>query len=126
MLRSEKEEVKPGNHLYVGEMRAYKSMHRSFSLPWCQVTKFKIDHQHYNVLSPDHPVMVINNERKLPLSLYLGVLGMPGTYKSSKTCIHSNIARRENSLLRLNDDWSAPKGRDNICIDGCRTSRSVS
>ncbi|CAE7180927.1 unnamed protein product [Rhizoctonia solani] len=56
VLRSEKEGVKEGDNIYVYE------------------TAF----QEYNVLSAQHPVMVIDNKENLPLSLYVGVLGMPG------------------------------------------------
>ncbi|KAG9078532.1 hypothetical protein FRC06_008318, partial [Ceratobasidium sp. 370] len=34
--------------------------------------------QHYNVLSAKHPLIVIKDETNLPLSVYIGVLGMPG------------------------------------------------
>ncbi|CAE6419808.1 unnamed protein product [Rhizoctonia solani] len=56
VLRSERDDVKEGDNLYVYE------------------TPF----QEYNVLSAKHPFMVIDNKENLPLSLYIGVLGMPG------------------------------------------------
>ncbi|CAE6411095.1 unnamed protein product [Rhizoctonia solani] len=56
VLRSEKEGVKEGDNIYVYE------------------TPF----QEYNVLSAKHPVMVIDNKENIPLSVYVGILGMPG------------------------------------------------
>ncbi|KAG8681155.1 hypothetical protein FRC11_001498 [Ceratobasidium sp. 423] len=56
VLRSERSDVKEGDNIYVYE------------------TPF----QEYNVLAAKHPVMVIDNKENLPLSLYVGVLGMPG------------------------------------------------
>ncbi|EUC54867.1 zinc-binding dehydrogenase [Rhizoctonia solani AG-3 Rhs1AP] len=55
VLRSEKRELKAGDYLYV------------LDLPY----------QHYAVLSSNHPVTPIDNQG-LSLSLFLGVLGMPG------------------------------------------------
>ncbi|KAJ1301169.1 hypothetical protein OPQ81_003580 [Rhizoctonia solani] len=56
VLRSERSDIKEGDNVYVYE------------------TPF----QEYNVISAKHPVMVIDNKQNLPLSLYVGVLGMPG------------------------------------------------
>ncbi|CUA67603.1 hypothetical protein RSOLAG22IIIB_07466 [Rhizoctonia solani] len=56
VLRSEVEGVKAGDFLRVAE---------------CPF-------QEYNVLPPEHPVTVIKEEEGVPLSLYVGLLGMPG------------------------------------------------
>ncbi|KDN47627.1 hypothetical protein RSAG8_03417, partial [Rhizoctonia solani AG-8 WAC10335] len=56
VIRSEKDGVHPGDFLYVHD------------LPF----------QQYNVLQPEHPIRVIKDEPGIPLSAYLGVLGMPG------------------------------------------------
>ncbi|CAE6419101.1 unnamed protein product [Rhizoctonia solani] len=56
VIRSEQSNLHPGDFLYVHE------------LPF----------QEYNVLLPEHPVRVIKDEPGVPLSAYIGVLGMPG------------------------------------------------
>ncbi|CCO32505.1 hypothetical protein BN14_06565 [Rhizoctonia solani AG-1 IB] len=56
VLRSERSDIKQGDHVYVPE------------------TLF----QEYNVISAKHPVLVLENKENLPWSLYVGVLGMPG------------------------------------------------
>ncbi|KAF8601427.1 alcohol dehydrogenase [Ceratobasidium sp. AG-I] len=56
VVKSEKDGVQPGDILYV------------ISHPF----------QEYAVLSASHQVRVIKNEPNIPLSAYLGVLGMPG------------------------------------------------
>ncbi|CAE6488377.1 unnamed protein product [Rhizoctonia solani] len=56
VIRSEKDGVRPGDLLYVHD------------LPF----------QEYNVLHPEHPFRVIKDEPGVPLSAYIGVLGMPG------------------------------------------------
>ncbi|CAE7116869.1 unnamed protein product [Rhizoctonia solani] len=56
VIRSEKDGVRPGDFLYVHD------------LPF----------QEYNVLKPEHPIRVIKDEPGIPLSAYIGVLGMPG------------------------------------------------
>ncbi|KAG8714650.1 hypothetical protein FRC11_007657 [Ceratobasidium sp. 423] len=56
VIRSEKDGVHAGDSLYVHD------------LPF----------QEYNVLQPEHPIRVIKEEPGIPLSAYIGVLGMPG------------------------------------------------
>ncbi|KAJ1301159.1 hypothetical protein OPQ81_003570 [Rhizoctonia solani] len=56
VIRSEKDGVHPGNFLYVHD------------LPF----------QEYNILKAEHPIRVIKEEPGIPLSAYIGVLGMPG------------------------------------------------
>ncbi|CAE6420382.1 unnamed protein product, partial [Rhizoctonia solani] len=56
VLRSEVKSVKSGDFLRVAE---------------CPF-------QEYNVLPSEHPVTVIQEEEGVPLSLYVGILGMPG------------------------------------------------
>ncbi|CAE6446937.1 unnamed protein product [Rhizoctonia solani] len=56
VIRSEKDGVYPDDFVYVQE------------LPF----------QEYNVLHPEHPLRVIKEEPGIPLSAYVGVLGMPG------------------------------------------------
>ncbi|KAH7337546.1 NAD-P-binding protein [Rhizoctonia solani] len=56
VIRSEKDGVYPDDFVYVQE------------LPF----------QEYNVLLPEHPLRVIKEEPGIPLSAYVGVLGMPG------------------------------------------------
>ncbi|CAE6431294.1 unnamed protein product [Rhizoctonia solani] len=56
VLRSERSDVKEGDNIYVYE------------------TPF----QEYHIIAAKHPVMVIDNKENLPLSLYVGILGMPG------------------------------------------------
>ncbi|KAJ1303183.1 hypothetical protein OPQ81_011382 [Rhizoctonia solani] len=56
VLRSEVDGVKPGDFLRVAEY------------PF----------QEYNILPPEHSITVIMEEEGIPLSLHLGILGMPG------------------------------------------------
>ena len=56
VLRSEKEGIKAGDN----------------------ITAPEAPFQQYNVLPAQHPVVKIENKENLPLSLYVGVLGMPG------------------------------------------------
>ncbi|CAE6479556.1 unnamed protein product [Rhizoctonia solani] len=56
VIKSEKDGVRPGDLLYV------------YDLPF----------QEYNVLQPEHQIRVIKDEPGVPLSAYIGVLGMPG------------------------------------------------
>ncbi|CAE6445170.1 unnamed protein product [Rhizoctonia solani] len=56
VLKSEVESVKVGDYLRVAE---------------CPF-------QEYNVLPPEHPVTLIKEEEGVPLSLHVGILGMPG------------------------------------------------
>ncbi|CAE6418902.1 unnamed protein product [Rhizoctonia solani] len=56
VIRSEKNGISSGDLLYV------------YDLPF----------QEYNVLQPEHSIRVIKEEPGVPLSLYIGILGMPG------------------------------------------------
>ncbi|CEL53376.1 Zinc-type alcohol dehydrogenase-like protein PB24D3,08c OS=Schizosaccharomyces pombe (strain 972 / ATCC 24843) GN=SPAPB24D3.08c PE=3 SV=1 [Rhizoctonia solani AG-1 IB] len=56
VLRSEKNGVHPGDLFHIQDL--------SF--------------QEYSVLAPEHPARVIKEEPGIPLSAYIGVLGMPG------------------------------------------------
>ncbi|KAG8685943.1 hypothetical protein FRC11_009797 [Ceratobasidium sp. 423] len=56
VLRSEVKGVKAGDYLRVAE---------------CPF-------QEYSILPPEHPITVIKEEQGVPLSLYVGMLGMPG------------------------------------------------
>ncbi|QRW25956.1 Zinc-binding dehydrogenase [Rhizoctonia solani] len=56
VIRSEKDGIHPGDLLYVHDLR------------------FQV----YNVLKSEHPIRVIKDEPDIPLSAYIGVLGMPG------------------------------------------------